>query len=229
MTASLSRYGWWRRLTRKIHEVGLRYTAMLVIRTLLPAPLFGFTRMVILELLPQTAVPGTADECIRWAGPADCRELSALGHPVEVLERRFVAEARACVLAEREGVLAYVWFHRPHHDEDDLGVRFTLTAGELWLFDAMVKTDQRGRGLYPRLLRGAACNLAQEGVRRILIAIETANRNSVRAHRAAGAKPVGIVWSFRVLGFTFVRDRYGLQAAWTGHGGHVALATSRIA
>ena len=223
-----ARHRLWSRLTRKIQEVGLHYTALLVIRKLLPPTLLGFTRMVILELIPKATVPGAVDEAIRWAGLADSRALGALGHPVEVLEQRFRAGARVCVLAENESILAYVWFHRPYHDEGDLGVRFALSAGELWLFDAMVRADQRGRGLYPTLLKGAASDLGREGVRRILIAVDIANRNSLRAHGAVGAEPVGVVSSLRVLGFTFVRDPSGLRLAWTGRSGYVALTTSRI-
>jgi hypothetical protein len=154
--------------------------------------------------------------------------LQAFGHEAAVLERRFAAHARACVFQEGRELLAYVWFQGLCHDEEDLGIRFELGPDEIWLFDAMVKTDRRGHGLYSRLLRAAARDLGREDVRRILIAIEGANRNSLRAHEAAGAQPRGTVCVFRVLGLTFVRHAGGFRAAWTGIHGYVRLSTSNI-
>jgi GNAT superfamily N-acetyltransferase len=228
-TGALPRYGPWRRLARKVREVGIRYTAILVARALIPMSIFGFTRMVILEILTQGMThPIDADEKVRWAGPMDIHDLEALGHRPEALEGRFAAGARSCILADDHTILAYVWFHGPYHDEEDLSVRFTLSGGELWLFDAMVRTDQRGRGIYPRLLRQAVRQLAREGVRRILISIESANRNSIRAHRIAGAEVIGTISSLRILGFTFIHHSRHIRVAWTGRAGYVRLPSSDI-
>jgi ribosomal protein S18 acetylase RimI-like enzyme len=219
-----------RRLVRKIREVGLRYTARLVMRGLIPAPLFRLTRMVILEIRPdRTAAPPVVEECIRWAHLEDVPDLTALGHAPEVLRRRLDSGARACVFTDVDGILGYVWFHGPSHDEEDLAVRFALGAGEIWLFDAMVKAEHRGRGIYPRLLRQATLDLGEDGIQRILIAIESANRNSRRAHEAAAAKVIGTVCSLRILGFTFVRYGRGPDVAWRGRMGYVGLRTSTLA
>jgi GNAT superfamily N-acetyltransferase len=203
------------------------YTLTLGMRIVIPAVVFRMTRMAILEILPHdTSAPLGAGQSIRWAGSRDSRRLEAFGHKPEVLQRRFAAGARACILTEGETLLAYVWFHGPHHDEEDLGVRFFLAKGEIWLFDAMVRADQRGRGLYPTLLRAATRDLRREGVHRILIAIETANSNSLRAHQAAGARPIRAVSGLRLFGFTFVRHGCCFRAAWTGTAGYVGLPTS---
>jgi ribosomal protein S18 acetylase RimI-like enzyme len=217
------------RLVRKVREVGLRYTIRLVIRMVVPAYVFRLTRMVILQLRPQTATPASAAEGIRWAGADDVAQLDAFGHTAEVVQERLDAGARSCVVLRDGALLAYVWFHGPTHDEEDLAVRFVLGPQELWLFDAMVHPEQRGQGIYPGLLRFAACDLAREGVRRIWIAIETSNRNSVRAHRSAGAEPVATVCSLRVAGFTFVSRRGRVRWAWTGRAGHVCVTTSDLA
>jgi hypothetical protein len=222
--------GWWSRLVRKLREVGPAYAALLIVRAVIPAWFLGFARMVVLELrLRATERSTVRGDGIRWAGPEDCHELQTLGHPIEVLRRRFADGSRVCVLSGDDGVLAYVWFEARHHDEADLRVRFTLGAGELWLYDAMVRADQRGRGLYPRLLSAAARNLGDEGVRRVLIAIDMGNRNSIRAHRAAGARPVGAVCAVHILGFTIVRDPRGLRMAWVNPHAQLTLPTSRLA
>jgi RimJ/RimL family protein N-acetyltransferase len=122
-----------------------------------------------------------------------------------------------------------VWFHSPCHQEEDLGVRFDLGPGEIWLYDAMVKRGQRGRGLYPRMLQTAVRDLGRDGVRRILVAVEAANRNSIRAHEAAGAASTGRVTGLRILGWTFVRHGGNGKAKWTGRAGYVRLPTSSIA
>ena len=220
----------WTRLARKIREVGVRYTLALGMRVVIPAAVFRFARIAILQILPQdVSGPVVVDERIRWATPHDSARLEAFGHTPDVLQRRFTAGARVCTLAERGRLLAYVWFHAPDHDEEDLGVRFSLAPGEIRLFDAMVRADQRGRGLYPRLLEAATRDLAREGVHRTLIAIENANRNSLRAHQAAGAKGIAMVCGLRILGFTFVRHGHSFRAAWTGTTGYVRLLTSSIA
>jgi len=220
----------WTRLARKAREVGVLYTLMLGTRVLIPAAIFRVARMTILEILPHAlTAPVVADERIRWATPQDVQQLAAFGHALDALQRRIAEGARACILTERTMLLAYVWFHGPYHDEEDLGVRFSLGPGEIWLFDAMVKVDQRGRGLYPQLLKTATRDLGREGVRRILIAIETANGNSLHAHQAAGAKAVTTVCGLRIFGFTFVWHGRRVRAAWTGSTGYVRLPTSSIA
>lgn len=220
----------WARVARKIREVGVFYALTLGMRVLVPAAVFRVTRMAILQILREDVdAPAVADDRIRWATPRDCRRLEAFGHKPDDLAGRFAAGARVCIFTEQEMLLAYVWFHSPVHDEEDLGVRFSLSPGEIWLFDAMVDVDHRGRGLYPRLLKAASRDLGREGVRRILIAIETANGNSLRAHQAAGAESIGVVSGLRILGFTFVRYGRSFRIAWTGTKGCVRLLTSSIA
>jgi len=217
-------------MERKIREVGALYALTLAVRTVIPAPFFRFTRMVILEIrLPEAGATVEADTGIRWAMPHDSPLLEAFGHGPGELDSRFRSGARACVFIEQEALLAYVWFHEPAHEEENLGVRFALGPGEIWLFDAMVEVNHRGRGLYPRLLGAAVRDLGREGVRRILIAIDSANGNSVRAHQAAGAEPIGVVSGLRLLGFTFVRHGRTLRAAWTGTNGYVRVFTDSIA
>jgi GNAT superfamily N-acetyltransferase len=217
------------RLVNKIREVGALFTLTLGMRRLIPAAVYRYTRMAILEIVPSDLIAVAVDESVRWATFQDLRLLTSFGHAPEILEHRFTAGARACILTEGQELLAYVWFHSLCHQEEDLGVRFDLDPGEIWLFDAMVKKGQRGRGFYPRLLQMAVRDLGREGVRRILIAIEAANRNSIRAHEAAGAASTGRVTGLRILGWTFVRHGGKGKVNWTGSAGYVRLSTSSIA
>jgi hypothetical protein len=62
-----------------------------------------------------------------------------------------------------------------------------------------------------------------------LIAVETANQHSVRAHEAAGAVSTGSISGIRILGWTFVRHGRKVKAEWTGRTGYVRVPTSSIA
>ena len=187
----------WSRLSRKIREVGLRHTIELLAWSIFPPAVFRFVRMRVLELAPSTAEPsGEA----YWAKGGDAA-LQAFGHTPETIARRLADGARVCVASDSIQTLGYVWFESPHLEED-LGLRFIMGERETWLYDAMVNPECRGRGIYPRLVRRAAYDLGRDGIERILIAVETVNRNSIRSHQAAGATIIGTITSLRLLGMT---------------------------
>ena len=203
------------RLRRKTREVGPLYLARLALRRLIPARHFGLTRSVLLELRlaprPQTPV---APAQVRWAGQDEHELLSSFGHAPETLRARMECGDRACVLIREERLAAYAWFHRECYEEPDLGSRFRLRPDEIWLYDAMVAPSLRGRGIYPSFLTGAAELLEQEGFSRILVKVDEINRNSMRAHCAAGAVPIATFQALRLFGFTRVHDGRRADACW---------------
>jgi GNAT superfamily N-acetyltransferase len=213
-----------RRLLRKVREIGFRQIIEVIAWRIIPAPVFRLTSMVILELIPSPDPP--ADRSPFWAAQFDTAALRAFGHTKETIARRFAAGAKACVMTEGTQALGYVWFGTRFHDEEDLGVRFVLSAGDSWLYDAMVAPERRGRGIYPRLLRSAAYDLRRDGTQRILIAIETANRNSIKSHQTSGARIVAKVTGLRLLGFTVARHSGGWLVGWAG-AGCLPLATQQ--
>lgn len=218
-----------KRLLRKAREVGPFYTFTLGARRLLPARALYMGRTILLEMRPHQE--GTANEAlerIRWAGRDDSELLTAFGHSRELVQRRLAAGDRACVLTERDRLLGYVWFHGVRHEDEALGVRFHLAPEEIWLFDAMIAADRRGHGLYRRLLRAAAADLWGRGVRRILIAVEASNRNSFRAHLAAGARPVCSIRALRICGLTCVYDGTAFWVKWTAATGWLQLSTDYL-
>ena len=203
------------RLLRKAREVGPLYLARLALRRLIPARHFDLTRSVILELrLPPRPQTPVAPAQVRWAGQDELELLSSFGHPPETLRARVECGDRACVLLRDERLAAYAWFHQKCYEEPDLGSRFRLRPDEIWLYDAMVAPSLRGQRIYPSFLAGAALLLAQEGYSRILIKVEEINRNSMRAHCAAGAVPIASFQTLRLFGFTRVQDGRGVDARW---------------
>lgn len=203
------------RLFRKAREVGPVYLARLALRRLIPVRYFHVTRSVILELgLPPRPRPQIAPAQVRWAAQDELKLLSSFGHSRETLRARIECGDRACVAIQDERLGAYAWFHRECYEEPDLGSRFPLRPDEIWLYDAMVAPDLRGRRIYPSFLVGAALLLEQEGYSRILIKVEEINRNSMRAHCAAGAVPVASFRTLRLLGFTRVKPGRDVDACW---------------
>jgi GNAT superfamily N-acetyltransferase len=215
-----------RTFLRKAREVGLFYTVALGIRRALPARVLYVGRTILLEMRrDQERAAGDIRDGIRWSLRNDSELLTAFGHSLELVRRRLSAGDTACMLIEAERLLGYVWFHGLQHEDENLGVCFQLAPGEIWLFDAMIAPDHRGRGLYPRLLRVAAEDLWRRGLSRILIAVEASNRNSLQGHLAAGARAVGSVCGLRILGLTAVHHGTGFRVAWTGARGWLELST----
>jgi GNAT superfamily N-acetyltransferase len=209
---------------RKARETGVFYALVTALRTLLPPRVCYAGRLVLLELRPGGATrPGQGRADVHWAAPPDAQQLTVFGHSLDVVQRRLAAGDSVCVLTTPARVLGYVWFHRRQHVEEYVGIRFHLRPDDIWLFDAMVAVDQRGQGLYPRLLQAAAEDLWRQGIQRILIAVEASNRNSIRAHCAAGAHAFKSIRTLRLLGLTLVHDGGHVRLAWTGRTGWVEL------
>lgn len=173
------------RALAKLREVGPRYALSLLVQRFIPASVLSVRDVEILHL-PTRSDP--ADSAVgRWAAAHDVPLLTQFGHDRETLERRFAEGDRAWIWAEGDRLLAYCWFTSRGYRDDSSGLFFEARPGEVWLYDAMVGRDHRGRGLYPRLLDGAARRLAAEGVSGIWIIMDSQNRNSIRAHEAGGA------------------------------------------
>jgi GNAT superfamily N-acetyltransferase len=202
------------RLRRKLAEVGPRYAAVLALRRAVPARLLRTSRCSLYALDTERA-SGLEPVSARWARASELELLGAFGHPRAALEARLAGGSLACVL-ERDGLQAYVWFQPDAFLDDELRTRFRLRAGEIWLYDAMVAPSLRGQGLYPRLLATAAAMLRERGFRRIWIEIDDLNRNSIRAHCAAGARARERFAIFELCGWARVRD--GAGAHWLGPG-----------
>lgn len=173
------------RFIGKLREVGFRYAVVLLLARFVPARTFSLSRLVVLNLPTERAIP---DGSIgRWAGTDDLERLTAFGHPIPALAGRVARGDRAWIAVESDRLLGYCWFTCGTYHDEASGLDFPAHPDAVWLYDAMVDRDQRGRGVYPRLLAGAARQLAREGTRGIWIIVEALNRNSIRAHEAGGA------------------------------------------
>lgn len=206
------------RVIDKLAEVGPAYFLTLARRRLLPPRCFDRSRLIMLELaLPVSAPAPIPGGKIRWAEEREHDLLGAFGHTRAILRRRFADGDRPCVLVLGDRLAGYAWFRVGVFDEEQLGARFRMAPGEVWLYDGMVAPDLRGRGLYANLVKGAGVLLAAEGFSRMLIQVEVSNRNGFHGHRAAGARPIASYQALRLCGRTRFSDHRG-TVTWVGPG-----------
>ena len=204
------------KLVRKLAEVGPVYGAVLALRRILPARLLRYSRCS-LYALDTDAAAALEPIAARWADASDRELLTGFGHRCEEVDERIARGSLACVIASGGRLSGYVWFQPGEFLDAELRTRFRMREGEIWLYDAMIASELRGQGLYPRLLAAAAALLRQRGYRRIWIQIDDLNRNSISAHCAAGAVARGRASILEVCGLARVADERG--ARWLGAGG----------
>ncbi|MFO0687467.1 MAG: GNAT family N-acetyltransferase [Myxococcota bacterium] len=173
------------RVIAKLREVGPRYAIVLLLSRFVPPHVLSASRIVVLHL--PTSEVRRKDPIGRWADSDELPLLTGFGHEIATLVERFARGDRAWIMVEGDRLVGYCWFTQGDYHDEATGLAFPSHPGEVWLYDAMVHRDQRGRGIYPRLLAGAARQLGREGVRGIRIIVEALNRNSIRAHEAGGA------------------------------------------
>jgi len=197
-----------RRLARKLSEVGPVYAAVLALRRLVPDRLLRLSHCSLYRLDTREA---RALEPLpaRWATPADASLLEAFGHLRPEIEARLARGSLACVVESSGRLDAYVWFQAGEFFDAEVRTRFRLQPGDIWLYDAMVAPEQRGQGIYPRLLATAASLLRARGYARIWIEIDDLNRNSIAAHCAAGARPLERISILEIAGFARITGGSG--------------------
>ncbi len=68
----------------------------------------------------------------------------------------------------------------------EIGRYFRPPPGEAYVYESFTREDARGRGVYPFALHGISEDLANEGVRRVWVAVEAHNAPSLRAVSKGG-------------------------------------------
>lgn len=189
----------------KVREVGFLYFAILGLQRLMPHRFVSVTNCLILELPIRDLETETSIG--RWADFSDIARLTQLGHSEKEIDARLRRGDLAWILDEGPSLIGYCWFTSGHYRDEISGVEWAPQPHEVWLYDAMIAKEHRGRGLYPRLLSGAAKQLGVDGFHRIWIITEALNRNSISAHLKAGALVRKRLLSLKVLNWRRVRTR----------------------
>lgn len=74
--------------------------------------------------------------------------------------------------------------------------------------DCFTDPDYRGRGIYPYVLRYIAQDVCSRGVSdRVFVLVSPGNRSSIRGIERAGFRRIAGLSGWRLLGYSFVRER----------------------
>jgi hypothetical protein len=224
----------WRKFRRKTSQVGLPYTAQLLFKQYVPNFLFAVNALVItgsdvrnLRRAPES------DPNIRWATADDIDLLvtSSL-YSTEQTRALFARDARSAILVREGELLACMWLEAKAQVGESLvnegWLRYGLSPGDFWTINVWVTSGERGRDLYSQVRDFAASDYARAGFTRLVGAIDSLNRNSLRAGRKKGARLLGRLYFLRFLGFTLVRFAGSTHFGWWGLGRRFVLPVERF-
>jgi|GEM_PF-4854887 len=183
----------------------------------LPAGLLRFRPFGVyqFELPSEASICPIATETggyrIRWiTSQAETRQLLELASP-ENIDSWNNTSRRAAAVWQDNVPVAVAWIASKDFAEAQLGMRYCLYDGDVWLFAAVVKPVLRRQGIYGLLLGFLLAELSQTGTRRILLGVSTGNLASQVAHTRHGAKQVGKIFVARCLGVGFYQVQGAVQ------------------
>lgn len=192
--------GMFKSVIRAWRQHGWKYSAAIVFNRIVPAWLFRYRTFVVFQLAAEhdcsgrvASISGTeADdlELLQCRSKSDLNAAEALTF-FQPSSTDGTTEAYA---AKRSGKLvAGLWVATDCFDENELGVRLMLQQPQAWLFAALVDKQYRRQGIYARLLPFVMQHLKLKGIEQQLVAVNPANRASVRAHQQMAERTVGYV------------------------------------
>lgn len=219
----------WRRLRRKLDEVGWRFSLYLILLKCAPPSIFQFRKFFITAIRPgrqdSSSRPGS---CVREATGDDVELLAELGYTNESLRQQFESGHRVWVLESEGRFLACDWLLPSDKLISDWLV-LEKTNGDIWSEVIFVSKEHRGQGLGPAL-RGHVTQLCwRSGFKRMLGIVDTLNHNSVRAMGKIGYEAIGCLQFFRIFGITFVHDGTAWRCGMWRKGQPLRISMGRVA
>jgi hypothetical protein len=114
-----------------------------------------------------------------------------------------------CYISRVDGRIAgYIWINYRDKVVTDRGKTiYTIHPDEVYLYDAYVVPEQRGKEIYPLLTEVAGQKIAQQfGKKRIVLDVLYHNTASLNASRKLGQQHIGWLFAGKAFGkrFTFV-------------------------
>lgn len=126
------------------------------------------------------------------------RQQGRTGDPAR-LRRRFEHGFRCFAIEEGDEVIAWFWaLHGIPRYFDELGWLFPLDKTQVWLRDAYVVPQRRGRRLLLAMM--AIGSTVESAPLEYLSDVSYINRPSLRAHRTMGFKPFATVYGLMLGG-----------------------------
>jgi ribosomal protein S18 acetylase RimI-like enzyme len=145
-------------------------------------------RLPLSAVATEAKVPNSPLAVVRIAdtGSELLRKLCAKYTPNNFASR--INQERCCYVALRGDVIAgYAWVATGALYIDEIARACRIPAGEIFIYDAFVDAEQRGRGIYPAMLAAVLADYRREGnTQAALIAAASVNQASIRGIRKAG-------------------------------------------
>ncbi len=150
---------------------------------------------------------------VRWAQPDDSERLLRIGVGVHLAKNLHDESCRAAII-EREGrIVAYNWCHTGTAAPWSW-MRLSLGPGDVWSFLGWTAPELRGQGLFPRVKGFMAQSYKDQGFTRMVSMIDVLNGNQKKANARLGGRPIGRLFTLRVLRLTLVRLNGTLRVGW---------------
>ncbi len=202
---------------KSIKKRGVLYTVGIVVNRVIPEKIFRFRVFRVFELEGHADVARRrGDEALafRWCeNESDMETAKRLtffrSDDAEAAARYSACLASASDHQEHDQVVGGVWRGRQQFDEDDLGVRILLDEDQAWIFAAYVAKNQRGKGVYRRLLEHA---ISSDKSLVHFASINPYNKPSIAAHREFVKSTAGTCFAIRVLNVACVITTKNIRA-----------------
>jgi GNAT superfamily N-acetyltransferase len=121
-------------------------------------------------------------------GPAYARDV---GTDSPWTFRKRITEATRCfVVVHRDRFVHATWMTARAAWTREIRTYLLPPAGDAYVYESFTHPTARGRGVYPFALRGIAAVLSGRGVKRLWVAVEEHNPQSLKAVEKAGFAPV---------------------------------------
>lgn len=194
-----------------------------VIGHVVPDSVLRLDWFVVLERRPGTDHPARSEPGLRcrWAGPPDVESIVSLGRLRAEVVDRFDKGDLVCLLEDDEVPIGFMWFRSHRNDED--GIVFILAPGDIWMYDAFVAPEHRGRRLYALLSHTAMDDLVRRGRARVAFAVDHLNVAGLRGARAFATGRICSVLRLRIGGASLLRLSSTARIRWTASWGEIHL------
>ncbi len=202
----------------KLLRRGVLYTVAMTVYRFIPAWLFRFTVMDVLELDwktmeandSRTGTPGlrnvgqsTLCSVTDRQSREQLRELTLVG-TIDVSQDRpwgFGVKDNST-----NQLVGGLWIGADRNLESAFGFAFHLPENAGWLFAAMIQKQHRGNGTYNELLEYSLRTSAEQGTQPVYAAVSPCHHAAVHAHGKACRRKVGRLYALRILGFAWIRS-----------------------
>lgn len=172
------------------------------------------------SLLLLSRVPvddGENDDDFREASVSDAtRYARDIGtDSAESFSRRLAPDVRCFVIDDGDALVHASWVTTTGAFTREIGRHLCPPPGDAYIYESFTRAETRGRGLYPKALRGIVRWCARNGIARVWVGVEESNEASRRALAKGGFEVVFRLAYGRRLGRLTLRppDDEGRSAA----------------